>query len=36
MRGVEGRPMPNSVQVYHSAEGRPFLISLKVVPQDAA
>ncbi len=24
------------VQVYHSAEGRPFLIHLKVVPQDPA
>ena len=24
------------VQVYHSAEGRPFLIHLKAVPQDAA
>jgi hypothetical protein len=23
------------VQVYHSAEGRPFLIHLKAVPQDA-
>ena len=31
---TQGRRM--EVQVYHSAEGCPFLIHLKAVPQDAA